>query len=132
MSNQGRVVVKEPKARIQQKSTHKTDPIIIEEVYCNEEARVQLPESQGAHLFVLVHGFQASARDMQLFKTNLFELLPKAQFLVSRSNEGKTDKSIEILGHNLAKEILTYVSLTPQKIGKISFVGHSLGGLIIR
>lgn len=69
---------------------------------------------------------------MQLFKTNLFELLPKAQFLVSRANEGKTDNSIEILGHRLAKEILTYVALTPQKISKISFVGHSLGGLIIR
>lgn len=57
MSNQGRVVVKEPKALIQQKPTHKTDPIIIEEVYCNEEACVELHEEQGAHLFVLVHGF---------------------------------------------------------------------------
>lgn len=40
--------------------------------------------------------------------------------------------SIEDLGHNLANEVISYIETNFENLDGISFVGHSLGGLIIR
>ena len=54
------------------------------------------------HLFVFVHGFQASSHDMKSFRNHLQILLPNAMFLVSQANERDTDSRIEELGQKLA------------------------------
>lgn len=110
-----------------------------------------LPSTKSSHLFVFVHGFQASGQDMQLFKNHLHSKLPDALFLISRSNERLTDQSIDKLGLNLAKEVKNYITLylmggpspnsskSPHRqkqsvnyLKRLTFVGHSLGGIIIR
>ena len=54
--------------------------------------------------------------------------------LLSTSNEDQTEGDIMEMGERLANEFKNYVlSYCPVNcISKISFVGHSLGGLIIR
>ena len=89
---------------------------------------------EGIHLFVLVHGFQGNAYDMRLLKNNLSLLYPEALFLCSSSNENETEGDIMSMGVRLAQEILQYINewCPSNTLGKISFIGHSLGGIIIR
>ena len=92
-----------------------TQPIIIEEIYYDNEqffTEVQQELSvKNTHLFVFVHGFQASGIDMQVFKNHLQSQVPDALYLISKSNEKLTDSSIETLGLNLAEEIKQFVSM---------------------
>ena len=66
---------------------------------------------KNTHLFVLVHGYQATGNDMQIFKNHLQAQVPDALYLISRSNEKLTESSIETLGLNLADEIKQFVSM---------------------
>ena len=68
-------------------------------------------------------------------RNNIIFLFPTAIFLNSQSNEEDTNTSIEDLGHNLANEVIAFIEQqfeTIDNVNRISFVGHSLGGLIIR
>ena len=86
------------------------------------------------HLFVLVHGFQGTSFDMRLLKDNLSLLHPNALFLCSSCNEDCTDGDINEMGKNLAYEVKGYIQewCAGDSPKRISFVGHSLGGVIIR
>jgi hypothetical protein len=81
-----------------------------------------------------VHGFQGNAFDMRLFKNNLSVVYPDALFLSSSSNEDCTDGDISVMGKNLATEVQAYLAewCPGTLLGRISFIGHSLGGVIIR
>lgn len=83
---------------------------------------------------MLVHGFQGNACDMRLLKNNLSVMHPDAIFLSSSTNESETEGDIMELGERLAKEVKDYIqSFCPVScLARISFIGHSLGGLIIR
>ena len=93
-----------------------------------------LDQINGIHLVVLVHGFQGNPYDMRLLKNNLSVLHPEALFLCSAKNEGKTEEDIRDMGARLANEVIEFVQewCPGSTLGKLSFVGHSLGGLIIR
>jgi len=86
------------------------------------------------HLIVLVHGFQGNSNDMRTLKNCLSVLHPEALFLCSKNNEGNTENDIEDMGGKLAKEINEFISewCLESVLGKISFLGHSLGGIIVR
>ena len=53
---------------------------------------------------------------------------------MSTSNEDKTEGDIMEMGERLAQEVKNYIknACAEIKVSKISFVGHSLGGVIIR
>jgi pimeloyl-ACP methyl ester carboxylesterase len=112
-------------------------PILFEEAFVKirlaETVRVAAP-TPGFHLFVLVHGFQGNSFDMRLFKNQISLLYPDAMFLTSSANECRTDGHIGEMGISLATEVLTFIEQTCplSSIGRVSFIGHSLGGLIIR
>jgi len=70
-------------------------------------------------------------------------MLPEAMFLVSTTNENETNSRIERLGLRLSREVTKYIqtylngarktgSTHHNYLQKLSFVGHSLGGIIIR
>ena len=118
-------------------------PLLFEDISCcndKKEAKGVLPKvtkeispKYGQHLIVLVHGFQASAYDMRLIKNNLALLYPGAYFLCSTENERKTDCDIKVMGINLAEEVKTFIIKNGLvRLTKMSFIGHSLGGVIIR
>ena len=84
-------------------------------------------------MIVLVHGFQGSSSDMRIIKNMLHISFSNNLYLCSTCNENDTESSIYILGQRLAKEIKDYlIESCVIYLGRLSFIGHSLGGLIIR
>jgi poly(3-hydroxyalkanoate) synthetase len=71
---------------------------------------------------------------MRLMKNNLSLNHPEAIFLSSTVNEDLTEGDIFEMGDRLANEVRQYIqSYCPFScLARVSFIGHSLGGLIIR
>lgn len=116
-----------------------TFPIVIETVYPPSSSPGKLQKEQPSsaislHLVVLVHGFQGNSIDMRLIKNNLSLLYPEAAFLCATSNEELTDHDIADMGVRLANEVKNHILefFPPDTLQRLSFVGHSLGGVIIR
>jgi predicted alpha/beta hydrolase family esterase len=84
------------------------------------------------HLIILVHGYHASHFDMRVYQNFLAKIIPHTIFLISKANEDMTKKKIGQMGKDLANEIKKYINESKSKFSKISFIGHSLGGVIIR
>ncbi|EGR33815.1 serine esterase, putative [Ichthyophthirius multifiliis] len=130
------IIIKEQKEANEENITDSTDP--SQEYY------------KGIHLFILVHGFQGNAFDMKLFKNYINYSYPEAMFLCSSYNEDNTEGDLEDMGKNLANEITAFVQdncqgdnlgkytyififqIINKKIIRLSLIGFSLGGLIIR
>ena len=86
------------------------------------------------HIMFLVHGYRGSSVDMHMIKGYINMIYPTVLVYSSRCNENFTDCNIEFLGENLAEEVLHFlysIKIAKQRL-KISFIGHSMGGLIIR
>lgn len=96
---------------------------------------------RGLHVVVFVHGFQGHHRDLRLVRNNWLRMDPLAVCLMSMANEDRTYDSFQELGERLATEVASFLE---EKLGtgkrsvrrtapcKLSFVGHSIGGVIIR
>lgn len=119
-------------------------------------------KDRGFHLIILQHGFQGNSYDMKLLSNylsielsydNVVQFTSKNSLLstlCARSNEEHSDESIEVMGEKLAEEIVQFCkenypfllnnsgnknnrkSMLLGDVGRISFIGHSLGSLIIR
>jgi hypothetical protein len=91
-------------------------------------------EEEGLHLIVCVHGLDGNSGDLRLIRTYLELALPGARmdFLMSEQNQENTFDDIEVMTKGLIKEINDYIDLFGMDPERISFVGHSLGNLIIR
>jgi len=89
---------------------------------------------RGVHLIVLVHGFQGNSFDMRLMRNNLALLFPDSIFLSSICNEDNTEGDITEMGIRLAQEVVNYICdwCPGSALARLSFVAHSLGGLIVR
>lgn len=89
---------------------------------------------RGCHLFVLVHGFQGTQQDMKLLKNQISLVHPEGVFLLSKSNEKQTDGDIQKMGENLANEVNEFIDMycPAGSLGWLSFIAHSMGGLITR
>ncbi|XP_075978475.1 protein FAM135B isoform X2 [Anticarsia gemmatalis] len=99
--------------------------------HISDEYRMFNPE--GLHLIICVHGLDGNAADLRLVKTYLELGLPGARldFLMSERNQGDTFSDFETMTDRLVQEILTHIQ-TSSEPARISFVGHSLGTIIIR
>uniref|UniRef100_H3C9T3 Family with sequence similarity 135 member A n=1 Tax=Tetraodon nigroviridis TaxID=99883 RepID=H3C9T3_TETNG len=88
----------------------------------------------GIHLIVCVHGLDGNSADLRLVKTYLELGLPGARidFLMSERNQNDTFADFESMTDRLLDEIVQYIQLYNLTVSKISFVGHSLGNLIVR
>ncbi|XP_053731569.1 protein FAM135A isoform X2 [Synchiropus splendidus] len=89
---------------------------------------------EGIHLIVCVHGLDGNSADLRLVKTYLELGLPGARidFLMSERNQNDTFADFESMTDRLLDEIIQYIQLYNLTLAKISFVGHSLGNLIVR
>uniref|UniRef100_A0A8C6TWA7 Family with sequence similarity 135 member A n=1 Tax=Neogobius melanostomus TaxID=47308 RepID=A0A8C6TWA7_9GOBI len=90
--------------------------------------------TEGIHLIVCVHGLDGNSADLRLVKTYLELGLPGARidFLMSERNQNDTFADFESMTDRLLDEIIQYIQIYSLTVSKISFVGHSLGNLIVR
>uniref|UniRef100_A0A146MGZ2 Protein FAM135A n=6 Tax=Lygus hesperus TaxID=30085 RepID=A0A146MGZ2_LYGHE len=97
-----------------------------------EDQRVLSPD--GLHLIVCVHGLDGNSADLRLVKTYLELGLPGAhlEFLMSQRNQGDTFSDFDTMTDRLVAEILYHIEAGGLSPTRISFVGHSLGNIIIR
>ena len=100
----------------------------------------------GDHIYIFVHGYQANSWDMRLFCNYMRQSLPNMIYLLAQSNENDTDQDINMMGLKLAEEIQhflyskgylklnneTKAITVTKKLARISFICHSLGGLLVR
>ncbi|XP_036269181.1 protein FAM135A isoform X38 [Pipistrellus kuhlii] len=95
----------------------------------------------GVHLIVCVHGlddgilyFLGNSADLRLVKTYIELGLPggRVDFLMSERNQNDTFADFDSMTDRLLDEIIQYIQIYSLTVSKISFIGHSLGNLIIR
>ncbi|XP_041759203.2 protein FAM135B-like isoform X1 [Coregonus clupeaformis] len=88
----------------------------------------------GIHLVVCVHGLDGNSADLRLVKTFIELGLPgsRLDFLMSERNQTDTFADFDTMTDRLIDEIIQHIQLYNLTIGRISFIGHSLGNVIIR
>ncbi|GFO18851.1 protein fam135a [Plakobranchus ocellatus] len=88
----------------------------------------------GVHLIVCVHGLDGNSADLRLVRTYIEMALPgfKLEFLMSDRNQQDTFADFDKMTDRLVDEILNYLDNFGFNVTRISFVGHSLGNVIIR
>ncbi|KAL3248460.1 hypothetical protein MRX96_056459 [Rhipicephalus microplus] len=99
---------------------------------CDNDLRAFSPE--GLHLVICVHGLDGNSADLRLVRTYLELGLPMVnfEFLMSERNQGETFEDFETMTDRLVSEISYHIEVFALKPAKISFIGHSLGNIIIR
>nr|XP_027193352.1 uncharacterized protein LOC101498432 isoform X2 [Cicer arietinum] len=98
------------------------------------------PNEHVLRVVVFVHGFQGHHLDLRLVRNQWLLIDPKIQVLMSKTNEDKTSEDFREMGLRLAQEVISFLKRKIDKASKIgnlkdiklSFVGHSIGNLIIR
>ncbi|MGH0135204.1 UNVERIFIED_CONTAM: hypothetical protein FKN15_009814 [Acipenser sinensis] len=88
----------------------------------------------GIHLVICVHGLDGNSADLRLVKTFIELGLPgsKLDFLMSERNQTDTFADFDTMTDRLLDEIIQHIQLYNLTIARISFIGHSLGNIIIR
>lgn len=105
-------------------------PLMMKETYVFKKASIQTGKT---HIVFMVHGLEGNSCDMRTIRSILSYLCPKTIFILSEGNEENTQENIEKMGERLAFEVEELIQFYGK--GKeicLSFIGHSLGGLIIR
>ncbi|XP_054446081.1 protein FAM135B [Pteronotus mesoamericanus] len=88
----------------------------------------------GIHLVVCVHGLDGNSADLRLVRTFIELGLPggKLDFLMSEKNQMDTFADFDTMTDRLLDEIIQHIQLYNLSISRLSFIGHSLGNIIIR
>lgn len=90
------------------------------------------------HVFFLIHGSNGHPRDFDLLTQYLASQFPAAHIHASGANVGQTQKGIISCGQRLLEELQLVLRKLVLSIGEkeaqlnISFISHSLGGLLSR
>ena len=86
------------------------------------------------HLVVCVHGLQGNQFDLRLYKIMLTLALPQARldFLMAAANQSDTFCDFNLMTDRLLEEVLSHVRTMSVPPDKVSFIGHSLGSIVVR
>ncbi|CAI2319222.1 unnamed protein product [Caenorhabditis sp. 36 PRJEB53466] len=104
-----------------------------------------------AHLVVFVHGLEGTQDDLVPFRCGLDQAISAHyhslqmnetdeergerwhfEYLMSSTNRSQTWADIKTMAHNLLAEVREYVEESRHNVLRISFMAHSLGGVIVR
>ncbi|KAL9682412.1 hypothetical protein QQ045_014210 [Rhodiola kirilowii] len=122
-------------------SLHRESVLKANNISNNSSSDNNLHKNLVLKIVVFVHGFQGHHLDLRLLRNQWLLIDPKAEFLLSEANEGKTSGDFEDMGLRLAQEVIAFVKTKMDRFSKkfgrigninLSFVGHSIGNLIIR
>ncbi len=99
----------------------------------------QLPQSDrmrrpGIHLVICMHGLQGNQFDLRLYRVYLQLALPqlRLEFLMAQSNQIDTFCDFNVMTDRIVHEVREFIDDMPTPPSKISFIGHSLGNIVIR
>ncbi|XP_051123145.1 uncharacterized protein LOC127246018 isoform X2 [Andrographis paniculata] len=115
-------------------SISKFGPTPTNEVYTSHS------HDRDLQIVVFVHGFQGHHLDLRLIRNQWLLIDPKIEFLMSEINEEKTSGDFREMGQRLAQEVVSFVKKKMDKVSRsgalttirLSFVGHSIGNIILR
>ena len=95
--------------------------------------------SEGVELIVFVHGILGHANDLRFYRNEMLQHLYNMQeiyslpiCLFSKCNQENTFDHLVTMGNNLAKEIVDFINDEQLVVKSVSFVCHSMGGIIAR
>uniref|UniRef100_M4DPM4 DUF676 domain-containing protein n=1 Tax=Brassica campestris TaxID=3711 RepID=M4DPM4_BRACM len=101
----------------------------------NVDLSVDFPgeRTEPTHLVVMVNGLIGSAQNWRFAAKQMLKKYPQDLIVhCSRRNHStQTFDGVDVMGQRLAEEVRMVIKRHPS-LQKISFVGHSLGGLIAR
>ncbi|XP_043806038.1 uncharacterized protein LOC110630894 isoform X3 [Manihot esculenta] len=89
--------------------------------------------SSADHLVIMVHGIFGSASDWKFAAEQFVKMLPDKVIVhcSERNMSMLTLDGVDVMGERLALEVLEVIQRKPN-LRKISFVAHSVGGLVAR
>eukprot|EP00668_Euglena_longa_P000402 GGOE01000514.1.p1 GENE.GGOE01000514.1~~GGOE01000514.1.p1 ORF type:complete len:859 (-),score=234.85 GGOE01000514.1:134-2710(-) len=89
---------------------------------------------EGTHLVVFVHGFRGNRADFRLFRNYMAMFMTKGRmdYLLAQSLEKMPYSNLSDMGEALAGEIQDHILSENIRIRKLSFVAHSMGGVVVR
>ncbi|XP_027369110.1 protein FAM135B-like isoform X2 [Abrus precatorius] len=115
---------------------------LINSLNLDTASKTSAPQSSTRVLkiVVFVHGFQGHHLDLRLIRNQWLLIDPEVKFLMSEANEDRTSGDFREMGQRLAQEVISFVKKKMDKASRyrnlgdirLSFVGHSIGNLIIR
>lgn len=89
------------------------------------------------HLVIVTHGLHSNVSADMLYLKETIDLVRNEDNIVVKGffgNTGKTERGVKYLGSRVAEYLVDLVTKNETfnngKVGKISFIGHSLGGLV--
>ncbi|XP_024990814.1 putative lipase YDL109C [Cynara cardunculus var. scolymus] len=100
-----------------------------ENIFSCDEADV----SSADHLVVMVNGILGSSADWKFAAEQFVKSLPDRVFVhrSERNAASQTLDGVDVMGERLSQEVLEVIKQKPN-LHKISFVAHSVGGLVAR
>ncbi|CAI5438064.1 unnamed protein product [Caenorhabditis angaria] len=122
--------------------------VYIESLDENKSMNDILSKPVSLHLVVFVHGLEGSPDDLMSYKNCLRQIVEsnynsehlhdenaeawKFDYLLSKSNLRTTWNDFDVMSNNLLAEIEARFEECAVDYDRISFIAHSLGGLIVR
>ncbi|KAJ9539762.1 hypothetical protein OSB04_026268 [Centaurea solstitialis] len=96
-------------------------------------SRTQSDVSSADHLVIMVNGILGSSADWKFAAEQFINTIPDKVFIHrSKSNTSiQTLDGVDVMGERLSLEVLEVIKQKPN-LRKISFVAHSVGGLVAR
>ena len=132
LTRRGGVVDNDPKQRYAFQD--QLSPYLLTALPGNRRQRRRMVAPPAHHLVVCVHGLQGNQFDLRLYRTYLELALPhqKIEFLMSQANQLDTFTDFNIMTDRLQEELLSKLIGMPHPPTHISFLAHSLGGIVVR
>ena len=114
-------------------------PIFIENVYKSsykmKKNKDEMVDQDSIHVFILIHGLGSSYIDLLAIMNEISIALPNAGFIyVETIARVKSHSRIQKLAIDISNEIDEKLNeeFNIDKVSKISFIAHSLGGVLAR
>jgi len=87
-----------------------------------------------SHLIIMLHGLEGNSNDLRLWKTSIEQIYPLSHFeyLLCQSNHNLTQETFEEQGKRITEEVSEFLLAKEVLPEKISWVGHSMGALLVR
>lgn len=82
----------------------------------------------------MLHGLEGNSNDLRLWKTSIEQIYPLSHFeyLLCQSNHNLTQETFEEQGKRITEEVSEFLLAKEVLPEKISWVGHSMGALLVR